>query len=283
MPTDQLPTLPPETRTPKALNFSYDTLRVRGDDDERPIALGDNVFRIPGGLMEDGQLLRKVRLRPFTGHDEEALGTAEARKSNCRRTDICLSRTIEEIEGIRDQNVIERLVPRMLTGDRTALLFMLQKISEHDEVPVTITCRSCDHMWTYQFNLDHLQYDIYGDDPPPTEIHGRLLVGFTDEGALHRDAVLRLLTGEDERRIPENESSLGALRTAMLLQACVRLGKIEEVTEYHIRGMLKKDRTYLAELQAHYNPGPYRFYNLRCENCNRQAVVLVSPEDFFGP
>jgi hypothetical protein len=245
------------------------------------IALGDNWFQLPGGIVLGGKWLRKVRLRELNGYDEEAIGAVEARNTAWRTIDIVLQRAIEAIEDITDKSQITELVPRMYSGDRTALLFMLEKISSGDVRPVEIECSRCGVRRETDFDLDNLKYDAY-DEAPPGEIIGELPVGYSSAEGVHKKVVLRLPTGETERRIAESMSNVGAVRTKLISSCLVQLGELPALADVIVQGMVVKDRKYLSDLVEKYSPGVDLSARLSCSSCGSENTVGVYPTAFFG-
>lgn len=250
-------------------------------------------------MLDDGTWVRRVKLRPTTGFDEEALGTAEARKSPARMIDILLSRTIVRLGELSDPNLIERYVPKLLVGDRVALLCMLYKISESDIVPYTLNCptRNEAHRFTLDFNLDDLAYDVY-DEPPPAFLEAELPNGYLDgKGILHKDIRIELMRGEHTHRLTQIED-LGALRSNILELATLQIGTFKRLPPVAqpvlengaqpldvsvIRGLRTKDRKFLDRLMSSYSPGPKYAYGTPCPSCGRNTMFVVNPDDFFGP
>src|ERR1044071_728923 len=89
-------------------------------------SLAERALILPGGVFAgDGPARRRVRVRPLSGADEEALFERGALGS--ARVNAFLARAIERIEGL-DGPVNEAFVAGMHLGDRDYLLLRLRQI-----------------------------------------------------------------------------------------------------------------------------------------------------------
>lgn len=275
-------TLSLDSNTPK-LSTIPKPKRVSGIGPEFCIAQGDNRFRLPGGLRHSSGWLRDVELRPMNGFDEEALATSETRRSTTRMMNVLISRTMTKFGDFADKDQIRALVPKLLIGDRLALLFMLHKISDSDILMLGARkCPrpGCGHEFLHPFDLDSLQYDAYLDQPPPETIP----VDFKGT-----QATLRLLTGEDEEALqePGEGATLGVLRNTVLDRSLLSYGEYarndpeKPLTTQVIRGLTLGQSKALNETLNAYNPGPVSIYEIPCEKCGEKFRTMVQPQYFF--
>jgi hypothetical protein len=252
------------------------------------IALGNNKFLVPGGVYDGERLLRQVTLRPTTGFDEEAVGTTEVSGKNWRITDTLLSRCITAIEDIVDPNKIEQLVPKFHSGDRVALLFMLEKISSGDVREIDVQCpgRGGDpHTFKHEVDIDKLTYHAYSG-PPPRVLTWKLKDGVEDVTThqLVYDVELRPMLGSDEKYLQPHAQvqNMGALRSA-ILEACVtRIGAMSPIHPILLKKMSGRDRRSLTDLLDTYDPSPDMTFDVRCTQCGLVNKGLARPENFFG-
>ncbi len=96
----------------------------------------------------------------------------------------------------------------------------------------------------------------------------RLPGGYRDAGgAVHRQAILRQLTGRDEEYLAgwSERTSIPARVTGLLARCLCRLGPFEPVTPEMVRGLLVADRDYLLLVLRHISFG------------DRVQAVLVCP------
>ena len=264
----------PTPTTPDAPNFGKYT--------GHKIALGNNRFLLPGGAFFNGRLLRTVALRPTNGFDEEAVGTTEVRAASHRITDTLLSRTITSIEDITDPNLIAKIVPEFTVGDRVGLLFMLQKISSGDTIPMELSCPN-GHRFHVDFDIDKIEFDAYPEGYPreiPVKLkHGARNVG---EEALSYDVVLRLPLGRDEQYMEGADNNPGLLRSK-LLEICVKsIGKASPPNPMALKGMTAADRKLLEKTIDDCNPGPNLYQSYACTRCGTAVRGVARPTNFFG-
>ncbi|GAA4699595.1 T4 family baseplate hub assembly chaperone [Phytohabitans rumicis] len=106
--------------------------------------------------------------------------------------------------------------------------------------------------------------------PVSREIEVTLPVGYTDqEGRVHREVVLRKMTGRDEALLadPGNQRNGGKLVTA-LLQSCVtRLGELDNVRHYDVETMYSVDRNFLLIKLRAFTFGPELRAGYHCPSC----------------
>ena len=108
-----------------------------------------------------------------------------------------------------------------------------------------------------------------------TEFPFTLPRGYVDEdGAVHRDGVMRLATARDEiaplrdPRVRDNEAYLTVL---LLSRVVTKLGDLDQITPGVVEGMFATD---LSFLQDHYR-------RINTEGCPRAAVRCPSCEHAF--
>lgn len=247
------------------------------------IALGNNVFQLPGGLRvpgKSGVVLRRVTMRPTNGFDEEAVLTSELAVSTSAITTTLLSRTITDIEGISDPKKIAELVPDMLLGDRLALLLMLDKISAGDEKPVEFSCPR-GHTNKDVVDIDKIAYTA------PAELKDVYVVpipvGYEIDGRRFTSVDLRLLTGRHEQELERFQESIGLQKSKILSMSCVRFtGHEAEMNPLWVSGMSARDRNHIIDAMDKLTPGPHMVVSKECQICRTATKIRIRADRFFG-
>jgi hypothetical protein len=113
-----------------------------------------------------------------------------------------------------------------------------------------------------------------------TEFAFTLPRGYVDEeGAVHRDGVMRLATARDEilpqrdPRVRENEAYLTVI---LLSRVITRLGSVTQVTPATVEGLFASDLAFLQDLYRRVNSEGSTQVAVRCPDCKHDFAVDIS-------
>ncbi|WP_228769591.1 phage tail assembly protein [Actinokineospora alba] len=116
----------------------------------------------------------------------------------------------------------------------------------------------------------------------PTEYPFVLPRGYVDEdGAVHRDGVMRLATARDEiapqsdSRVRENPAFLTVL---LLANTVTRLGSVHSVDTYVIESLFASDLAFLQDLYRRINQAGHTEADVVCPSCGHAFGVDVAGE-----
>jgi hypothetical protein len=99
-----------------------------------------------------------------------------------------------------------------------------------------------------------------------------------DDGAVHREGVMRMATARDEilplqdPRVRNNEAYLVII---LLSQVITRLGAAPQVTPAMIENMFAADIAYLQDLYQQINDLDDRTVDVTCPNCGQHYEVNI--------
>ena len=121
-----------------------------------------------------------------------------------------------------------------------------------------------------------------------TEYPFTLPRGYVDrEGTLHREVVLREITGEDQEAMlsPQLRQNPAKMLTALLARVIVRLGALDKArVDAGVTGALtKRDRDFLILKLKEIDSGPEMEIDVACPDCGRKFKAALDVADFFGP
>src|SRR5262245_35437893 len=112
-----------------------------------------------------------------------------------------------------------------------------------------------------------------------TEIEFTLPCGYLDEdGALHRDGVMRRATAADEilpLRDPRVQSNPAYLVIILLSRVVTRLGGLEQITPKTMESMFATDLAYLQDVYNQLNSPPGRT-TVACPQCHHEFAPETS-------
>ena len=113
-----------------------------------------------------------------------------------------------------------------------------------------------------------------------TEFAFTLPRGFVDEeGAVHRDGVMRLATARDEilpqrdPRVRENEAYLTVI---LLSRVITRLGSVMQVTPATVEGLFASDLAFLQDLYRRVNSEGSTQVAVHCPSCKHDFAVDIA-------
>jgi hypothetical protein len=209
--------------------------------------------RVPGGVWRGGELVRELRARALTGHDEEWLLDHADRRPVEVTTDLlvrCLANedgaplTAEEVDGLT-------------VGDREALLWHLRRGASGDRIDVIVECGACGEKLDVPMTVSVLLAAPYDEQQP----------AFTDaiDGA---SVTYRLPTGADQRATLDLEPEAAV---AVLLERCVSSidGGDPDPT------VLATRADAIADAMAARDPQAETTLEATCLGCGAQVVALL--------
>ena len=124
-------------------------------------------------------------------------------------------------------------------------------------------------------------------EPIRTEFSFTLPRGYLDaEGNLHREVVLREITGADQEAMfsPGLRQNPAKMLTALLARVIVRLGTIEKgrIDTGVTGGLVKSDRDFLLAKLKEIDSGPDLEIDVTCPDCGRKFKATLEMADFFA-
>jgi hypothetical protein len=119
-----------------------------------------------------------------------------------------------------------------------------------------------------------------------TEYTYELPKGYVDkDGTLHREVVLREITGADQEAMlnPQLKNNPARMLTALLARVIVRLGNLDKarIDTSVTAGMLKSDRDFLIMKLKEIDSGPDLEIDVECPDCATKFKATVDMADFF--
>ncbi len=121
--------------------------------------------KLPGGLvLDDRHRLESAELRPLTGRDEEWIAAHPTAPSAIAVTRILTSCLVR----IGEAKPTEKLVRRLLVGDRDFLVLQLRRLTLGDEFHVVFSCTACGNKMDVAIRCGHRAGD--GSTPDQSRI-----------------------------------------------------------------------------------------------------------------
>ena len=125
------------------------------------------------------------------------------------------------------------------------------------------------------------------DEPIRTEFTFTLPKGYVDkEGTLHREVVLREITGADQEAMlaPQLRQNPAKMLTALLARVIVRLGALDRarIDAGVTAALTKRDRDFLIVKLKEIDSGPEMEIDTECPDCGRKFKASLDIGDFFA-
>jgi len=124
------------------------------------------------------------------------------------------------------------------------------------------------------------------EDTVKTEYTFELPKGYVDrEGTLHREVVLREITGADQEAMlnPSLRNNPAKMLTALLARVIVRIGTVEKkkIDTGVTAAMFKSDRDFLIMKLKEIDSGPDMEIDVECPDCGKKFKAMLDMSDFF--
>lgn len=242
----------------------------------------DDLVILPGGLLADSEIVRRVVVRELTGEDEEALARAIQSGNMFHYIDTLLERGTVSIGEVSDPAGIKKVLKSLLAGDRDAVILGIRRATYGDDIELK--------NWVCPVCADESDISMTVEDIPQREMADPIAeTTFTVALRKGRSARVRLATGYDQAAVFENLKLTQAERDTTLLSRCVLTLTSSDGSERTLagfpslaRGMAIPDRkTILRELSER-QPGP-RFAEVRITHgaCGSEVSVGVDVGALF--
>jgi hypothetical protein len=218
-------------------------------------------MKLPGGLvLDDRHRLESVELRPLTGRDEEWLAAHPTAPSAIAVTRVLTSCLVR----VGDAKPTEKLVRRLLVGDRDFLILQLRRMTLGDEFRVVFPCSACGNKMDVLFGADAVPVTAR----PQTSAEYSIQLGLSsDSGPAVR---FRLPCGADQEAVVRLEPEQAA---DMLLDRCV-LGSGG-------KSFSSADREAIADAMEELAPQVDLELDLTCPDCGSQFLAPFDTTAFF--
>jgi predicted RNA-binding Zn-ribbon protein involved in translation (DUF1610 family) len=218
-------------------------------------------MKLPGGLVLDSRhRLESAELRPLTGRDEEWLAAHPTAPSAIAVTRVLTSCLVR----IGDRKPTEKLVRRLLVGDRDFLVLQLRRLTLGDEFQVVFPCPACGNKMDVSFGADTVPVTVR----PQTKADYSIQLGLSgNSGPMVR---FRLPCGADQEAVVDLEPERAA---DMLLDRCV--------LENGGRSFSSADREAIADAMEEVAAQVDLELDLVCPDCGNQLLAPFDTTAFF--
>lgn len=224
------------------------------------------VVNLPGGFIENGEVIKTAEVRELNGVDEEAISKAA---STGKALGVILQRGLLKI-GSRDARQDD--LDNLLSGDRDALLVGIRRITFGDTIEFIARCSNCAETQDIVVDL--------GKDVPIKELTGER----TWTIKLKNSSVsVTLPTGVTQKKLLDNADKTSAELNTILLAGCVL--SVNNAPSMGAATVLKlgmADRSKIVEEIIKNIPGPRLGEVVKtCRACGESINTPLSLVDLF--
>jgi hypothetical protein len=224
------------------------------------------LVELPGGLVENGEIIKTAEVRELTGVDEEAIAKAP---TTGKALNVILQRGLSKL-GNRDAKLED--LDNLLSGDRDAILVGIRRVTFGDSIDFTAQCPSC--METQPISID------LSTDVPVTELTlDRSWTIKTKKNTVD----VTLPTGVTQKKLLENIDKTSAEINTLLLTGCVL--SVNGAPSMGAATVLKlgmSERSQIVEEIISRIPGPRLGEVVKaCKACGEKMATPLSLVDLF--
>jgi len=233
-------------------------------------------YELPCGYLdEDGQLVKDVVLKEFSGGEEDIL--ASERLQSTQKMELILANTLVKVGTITDRDRISGIIPKLPVGDRVFLLLSTRRTTLGDSFPYVAKCPECRHKELFIVDLDELKIRPMPD--PSRRIFDEELPG----GHTVR---WHVMTGEREAKInafPLAQRKQAAVSLSIL--ARLELFDDKPVNLPQIQEWSMSLRNCLRDMFAEGEGGVDTAVAFECAGCGNEweEDLDISQQGFFFP
>lgn len=225
--------------------------------------------KLPGGFIENGELITTVEVRELNGVDEEAIAKAS---TTGKALNVLLQRGLVKV-GSREATLAD--LDNLLSGDRDAILIGIRKITFGKTIEFGVGCVSCGTEQPVAIDLDE---DV------PVKTMADQIVDRTWRVATKKGYVtVSLPTGITQKKLLENADKSSAEINTILLSGCVMdVNGEPSMGASTVLNLGMQDRSKIVEEIINRNPGP-RLGEVKktCKACGEDIALPLSLVDLF--
>lgn len=222
---------------------------------------------LPGGFINNGEVVTTAEVRELTGLDEEAIAKAP---TTGKALNLLLQRGLVSI-GSREATLED--LDALLSGDRDAILIGIRRITFGDTVEFDLTCFNCNERQEISVHLK--------DDVPVRELGGkpRSWAVDTKRGPVE----VSLPTGITQKKLLENADKTSAEINTILLSGCVlSVNGMPSMGASTVLQLGMADRSKIVDEIISRVPGPRLGEVVKtCKACGEEMATPLSLVDLF--
>ena len=229
-------------------------------------------WSMPGGVVIDGNLFRKARVRELNGEDEEFLARALVANDFERWKQILLERGVTHLGP---HATTPELLDQLLVGDRDALILGVRVATYGPTMDLDVMCEHCGVE-------SKIRIDFVAEVPikPVT-----FSVETPEQTVSLKDgfAQVRLATGADVRYLAGLENKTVAEMNTELMARCVKeINGNRDITKATIKSLGMSDRSRIITWMTEEQPGPeYEKVKHACTACGKETPLGLTTGDMF--
>jgi hypothetical protein len=241
----------------------------------------DDTVNLPGGLILNNELIKNAVVKELTGEDEESLARASQSLNPFTFFDRLLKCGVVRL-GAEPLSETEKILPKLLIGDREALILGVRRATYGDELEIEKwPCSNCGNIADLTMELSDIP--VVNMDDPANESSFKVPLR---KGGY---ALCRLANGADQLVIYDNKDITQAQRETVLLSRCVTTvvdaaGGEKSMAAFPsmAKSMSVVDRHNILNELKDRQPGPkYDKIKYTCESCNQDVFVVVTIGNLF--
>ena len=235
---------------------------------ETKAPLGPEVI-LPGGFIENGEVIKTAEVRELTGIDEEAIAKAS---TTGKALNVLLQRGLVKL-GSKEATIED--LDKLLSGDRDAILIGVRRITFGETLDLSIVCGNCAESQDISIDL--------ATDVPVKELNDSVADRTWRIETKKGYVTVTLPTGLIQKKLLENAEKTSAEINTLLLSGCVLSVNDEpSMGASTVLNLSMSDRTKIIEEILNRNPGP-RLGEVKktCKACGEFISLPLSLVDLF--
>lgn len=244
--------------------------------------LSENEFLLPVGYQDaEGVLHRVIKLKPMTGHTEEAISDPKVRDNGGKMMTELFFGVIESLGSVRKLN--REVIRDLTTIDRDFLLIKNAQVSVGDEVSYLDTCPHCKGKNEVTVNIAELPVD-YLEEDAERELTFDLPNGYIDrDGKKHKKITVILPTGRVQERVAQIIRANPAQATTLMLQLITKkLGDLDFLNPDVFKSLTKKDRDFISKKISEVEAGLSFSHDVYCSECGGEYSSSIPFSALLG-
>ncbi len=238
------------------------------------------IFTLPGGIFQNEECLREVKVSPLTGRVEEKLGSAPDSLCLASLVTILLANCVERIGKIND--ITYDVIRSLLTGDRDYLVLKLRQMTFGNRIEAILICPNpdCSEKFDIDFNLENvpIKKGIISSQVFTTKIPSFK----NKKGNKYSNVEFRLPNGEDQELLSPIFADDNSSAEDTLFARCInRIDGVKKKDESIARKLSPIAREEIAKKMEEIAPQVDLKIDVKCPECGNEFSFDFGIAQFF--
>jgi len=239
-------------------------------------------FVLPCGLLlEDGTVLKDIKLTPLTGRDRKLLFEPKFQQNQAAMTTELIKQRLIGI-GPDYRPIATGEIRKLLVGDRDFILLKLSQITHGDKLLARTRCPTCGVELDIEVDINSLPIKEMTEEEQRSIRDGRRVFKFSRPELRIVECTLMWPDGEMQEKLARRKSgNIAEGFNFLISQMMMSFNNGPPLTFYQVEDLPLPVLEAFDDATVEYRRGPDLMPTMSCEACGSETVVSLDILSFF--